>query len=151
MMEIEYKRNHVGAGLGLRYRLVNQELLLQNEYLAAEYRIFESTFASEFATVGGRAVQLAEIGQRLGRKGCGKWRALPNPIPFSAGIANWSRKVRWLEAPPLARPTARQCRERESGGSLRTRKLWLGLRSDCGSVGEPACAEHWGTQSPTRP
>jgi hypothetical protein len=36
-----------------------------------------------------------------------------------------------------ARPAARQCRDRESGGSFGPRKLWLGIRSDCGSVGQP--------------
>jgi hypothetical protein len=32
MMDVEDEHNRMGAAFGLRYRLVNQELLLQNEY-----------------------------------------------------------------------------------------------------------------------
>jgi hypothetical protein len=40
MMEIEDERNHMGAArLAYVTGLVNQEILLQNEYLAAENRI----------------------------------------------------------------------------------------------------------------
>jgi hypothetical protein len=40
-VEIEDKRNYMGAALGLRYGLLSQELLVQNEYLAAENRILQ--------------------------------------------------------------------------------------------------------------
>ena len=38
MMDVEHEHNHIGAAFGLRDRIVNQELLLENEYLAAANR-----------------------------------------------------------------------------------------------------------------
>ena len=48
--------------------LVNQELLLQNEYLAAENGILRAHLRGLRLSDGERAT-LAEIGKRLGRKG----------------------------------------------------------------------------------
>jgi hypothetical protein len=49
--------------------LVNQELLLQNEYLAAENRILKARLLSGWRLSYGERITLAEIGKRLGRKG----------------------------------------------------------------------------------
>ena len=68
--------------------LVNQELLLQNEYLAAENRILKARLQPGWRLSDGEQAALAEIGRRLGRKGLSRLRASPNPIPFSPGIAN---------------------------------------------------------------
>jgi hypothetical protein len=48
--------------------LVNQELLLQNEYLAAENRILKSHCKQVLRLNDGERATLAEIGKRLGRK-----------------------------------------------------------------------------------
>jgi len=52
--------------------VVNQELLLQNEYLVAENRIlrahFPSSFAARLRLWDAERSTLAEIGKRLGRK-----------------------------------------------------------------------------------
>jgi hypothetical protein len=69
--------------------LVNQELLLQNEYLAAENRILKARLQPGWRLSDGERATLAEIGKRLGRKGLGQSRVSPNPIPFSPGIADW--------------------------------------------------------------
>jgi hypothetical protein len=47
---------------------VNQELLLQNEYLAAENRILRAKLRSKLRLTDPERVTLAEIGKRLGRK-----------------------------------------------------------------------------------
>jgi putative transposase len=47
---------------------VNQELLLQNEYLAAENRILRSKLPSRLGLSDPERATLAEIGKRLGRK-----------------------------------------------------------------------------------
>ena len=47
---------------------VNQELLLQNEYLAAENRILRAKLPSRLRLSDPERVTLAEIGKRLGRK-----------------------------------------------------------------------------------
>ena len=48
--------------------LVNQELLLQNEYLAAENRILRAHLPSRLRLSDPQRSTLAEIGRRLGRK-----------------------------------------------------------------------------------
>src|SRR5438034_5366079 len=48
--------------------LVNQELLLQNEYLAAENRILRAHLPSRLQLSDPERCTLAEIGKRLGRK-----------------------------------------------------------------------------------
>jgi hypothetical protein len=49
--------------------LVNQQLLLQNEYLAAENRILKARLPSGWRLSDCERHTLAEIGKRLGRKG----------------------------------------------------------------------------------
>jgi hypothetical protein len=49
-------------------RLVNQELLLQNEYLAAENRIRRTHLPARLRLSDSERCTLAEIGKRLGRK-----------------------------------------------------------------------------------
>ena len=48
--------------------LVNQELLLQNEYLAAENRILRSHLPKRLRLSDEERSTLAEVGKRLGRK-----------------------------------------------------------------------------------
>ena len=55
--------------------LVNQELLLQNEYLAAENRILKTRLQPGWRLSDGERATLAEIGKRLGRKGLQPGRA----------------------------------------------------------------------------
>jgi hypothetical protein len=49
--------------------VVNQELLLQNEYLAAENCILKAGLQPELRLSAGERAILAAIGKRLGRKG----------------------------------------------------------------------------------
>src|SRR6476660_1601429 len=68
---------------------VNQELLLQNEYLAAENRISRTKLP--------RRLRLSDP-ERMGRKALpGRLLALPNPTPSWRGIGGWS--PRSLTAP----------------------------------------------------
>ena len=48
--------------------LVNQELLLRNEYLAAENRILRAHLPARLRLTDPERSTLAEIGKRLGRK-----------------------------------------------------------------------------------
>jgi putative transposase len=48
--------------------LVNQELLLQNEFLAVENRILRAHLPTRLRLLNGERSTLAEIGKRLGRK-----------------------------------------------------------------------------------
>ena len=59
--------------------LVNQELLLQNEYLAAENRIWKARLQPGWRLSDGERATLAEIGKRLGRKGLEQVARLARP------------------------------------------------------------------------
>jgi hypothetical protein len=107
--------------------LVNQELLLQNEYLAAENRILKARLQPGWRLSDVERATLAEIGKRLGRKGLEQVARLAKPDTILA----WHRQLvaekfdgcKKRRSP--GRP--RQSRDRESGGSLGSRELRLGL------------------------
>ena len=117
--------------------LVNQELLLQNEYLAAENRILKARLQPGLRLSDGERATLAEIGKRLGRKGLQQVARIAKPDT----ILGWYRK--------LVAEKFDGSKQRRSPGRPRTsseiedlvvrfaRELRLGLRPDCGSVGQP--------------
>jgi hypothetical protein len=59
--------------------LVNQELLLQVEYLAAENRILRAHMPDRLRLSNSERSTLAEIGKRLGRQGLEKVAAAARP------------------------------------------------------------------------
>jgi transposase InsO family protein len=69
--------------------LVNQELLLQNEYLAAENRILKAHLQPGFRLTDGERTTLAEIGKRLGRKALQKVAGIAKPDTLLA----WYRRL----------------------------------------------------------
>ena len=70
--------------------LVNQELLLKNEYLLAENRILKAHLPPRLRLSRPERMTLAEIGKRLGRNLLQQVAHVANPSTSSAGIANWS-------------------------------------------------------------
>ena len=64
--------------------LVNQELLLQNEYLSAENRILRARLPSRLQLSNAERETLAAIGKRLGRKAL----ANPGPTPSFRGTGD---------------------------------------------------------------
>ena len=69
--------------------LVNQELLLQNEYLAAENRILRAQLPARLRLSDPERTTLAEIGKRLGRKGLAQVACVAKPDTVLA----WYRKL----------------------------------------------------------
>ena len=69
--------------------LVNQELLLQVEYLVAENRILRAHAPVQLRLSNEERSTLAEIGRRLGRKGLEKVALVAKPET----ILNWFRKL----------------------------------------------------------
>jgi putative transposase len=69
--------------------LVNQELLLQVEYLAAENRILRAHLPDRLRLTNEERCTLAEIGKRLGRKGLQKIASVAKPDT----ILGWFRKL----------------------------------------------------------
>src|SRR5215471_10258035 len=69
--------------------LVNQELLLQNEYLAAENRILRSHLPPRLRLSDPEREALAEIGKRLGRRVLAQVACVAKPET----ILRWYRKL----------------------------------------------------------
>jgi hypothetical protein len=69
--------------------LVNQELLLQNEYLAAENRILRSHLPARIRLCDPERSTLAEIGKRLGRKALAQVACVAKPDTILA----WYRRL----------------------------------------------------------
>src|SRR5215471_5335070 len=70
-------------------RTVNQELLLRNEYLAAENRILRGQIKGRLLLSEGEKATLAEIAHRLGRKALEDVAATAKPDT----ILGWYRKL----------------------------------------------------------
>ena len=68
---------------------VNQELLLQNEYLAAENRILRAKLPTKLRLSNPERATLAEIGKRLGRKVLAEVACVAKPDTILA----WYRKL----------------------------------------------------------
>ncbi|HEX8879511.1 MAG TPA: hypothetical protein VF749_05745 [Candidatus Acidoferrum sp.] len=68
---------------------VNQELLLRNEYLAAENRILRGQIKGRVLLTEGEKATLAEIAHRLGRKALEDVAATAKPDT----ILGWYRKL----------------------------------------------------------
>jgi len=69
--------------------LVNQRLLLQNEYLAAENRILRSRFPARMRLSDPERSTLAEIGKRLGRAALQQVACVAKPDTILA----WYRRL----------------------------------------------------------
>ena len=69
--------------------LVTQQLLLQNEYLAAENRILRSYLPALLRLSGPERSTLAEIGKRLGRRGPEQVAGVAQPDTILA----WYRRL----------------------------------------------------------
>ena len=83
--------------------LVNQELLLENEYLAAENRISKAGLQPGWRLSDGERATLAEIGKRLGRKGLQPVARLAKPDTILA----WYRRLvaeKFKQRRPPGRP-----------------------------------------------
>ena len=68
---------------------VDQELLLRNEYLAAENRILRAKIKGRLQLSDGEKSTLAEIACRLDARRWPKSPSSRGPIPFCAGSASW--------------------------------------------------------------
>ena len=116
--------------------LVNQELLLKNEYLAAENRILRAHLPTRLRLSDPERCTLAEIGKRLGRNKLKEVACTAKPDTILA----WYRRL-------IARKFDGSRQRRESGppphrswggsagGSFRPRESELGIRPNCGSAG----------------
>ena len=82
---------------------VDQELLLRNEYLAAENRILKAQIKSRLLLTDAEKATLAEIAHRLGRKALEDVANAAKPDT----ILGWYRKLiaRKFDGSPISGPT----------------------------------------------
>ena len=88
-MDSRMKDNRWARLLAYVTGLVNQQLLLQNEYLAAENRILRAHLPSRLRLSDPERSTLAEIGKRLGRKALQQVACVAKPDTILA----WYRKL----------------------------------------------------------
>ena len=118
--------------------LVNQQLLLQNEYVAAENRILRTHLPTRLRLSDPQRFTLAEIGKRLGRSALEQVACVARPDT----ILGWYRKLvaqkfdgprqrSYPGRPPVPQKTAERVVQmaRENPG-------W-GYDSNCRSFGQP--------------
>src|SRR3954462_13922760 len=89
MMDRSHGEQQLGASAGLCNWLVNQQLLLQNEYLAAENRILRAHLPTRLRLSDPQRSTLAEIGRRLGRKALEQVACVAKPDTILA----WYRRL----------------------------------------------------------
>ena len=70
---------------------VDKELLVRNEYLAAENRILRAKIKGWLQLSEGEKRSLAEIATGSEARHWPKWRWRQSPIPFCAGFVSWWR------------------------------------------------------------
>ena len=75
---------------------VDQELLLRNEYLAAENRILRGQLKGRLRLSEGERATLGEIGRRLGRKALGEVATAALPDTIGGGAKLCGLQIRWV-------------------------------------------------------
>src|SRR5437764_1315064 len=86
--------------------LVNQKLLLQNEYLAAENRILRAHLPARIRLSDPERSTLAEIGKRLGRSALQQVACVAKPDTHPRLVpAAHCPHIRRLQIPYFVRPT----------------------------------------------
>src|SRR3954468_15491825 len=130
--------------------LINQKLLLQNEYLAAENRILRAHLPARMRLSDPQRSTLAEIGKRLGRAALQQVACVAKPETILA----WYRRLiaRKFDGSKFRTSPGRPriARSRRARCPLRQRELRLGIRSHCRSRGQsrPLCFRSDGGKHP---
>jgi hypothetical protein len=84
-LDIEDERNHMRVALVYVTGLVNQELLPQNEYLAAESRFLKACRQPGWRLSNDDGPHWRKPASVQFAKDCWQSRASPNPMPFLHG------------------------------------------------------------------
>src|SRR5262245_8931316 len=107
--------------------LVNQELLLRNEYLAAENRILRAHLPRQLRLSDAERSTLAEIAKRLGRKALKDIARCAKPDTLRLVSATGRAEVRRLPASCLSRPASSLTGGGGAHRPLCLRKPWPGI------------------------
>ena len=106
---------------------VNQELLLQNEYLAAEYLILRGKLPSRLRLSDPERATLAEIGKPLGRQALRKDACIAKPDTILAWYRRLiARKFDGSQHRPYPGRPRIEPKLESAGGPDGTGKFWVG-------------------------
>ncbi len=123
--------------------LVNQKLLLQNEYLIAENRILRSQLPKRSQLTDAQRSTLAEIGKRLGRKALSEVTAIVQPETNPRLVPSARRpEVRRIEVSQRDRPSAcfqRSSRPDRSHGKRESRRGYDRIVGALSNLGHTVC------------
>jgi hypothetical protein len=97
------KNTQVARLLAYVTGMVNQQLLLQNEYLAAENRILRAHLPTRLRLTDPQRSTLAEIGKRLGRRALQQVACAAKPDTILAWYRRCRSEVRRLKVPQISR------------------------------------------------
>ena len=106
---------------------VNQELLLQNEYLAAENRILRAKLPARLRLSDPERATLAEIGKRVGRRRSGD--CLRRQAGHNPGLVSQARceEVRWFKTSTISRASQGSTGSGSFGGAHGEGEYRLGI------------------------
>ena len=115
---------------------VDQELLLQNEYLATENRVFKNQIKGRLRLTDPERISLAEVGRRLGRKALQDVAQIVRPET----ILGWHRKLiaRKFDGTKNRSSMNQGSPGRTIDAFARTRKSWRRWISSRPRCGRPA-------------
>src|SRR5437867_7957784 len=126
MMDVPNAKQQVGSAVGVRTGLVNQKLLLQNEYLIAENRILRAHLPARVRLSDRERSTLAEIGKRLGRAALYQVACVARPDTILAWYrrliartfdGSKNRTSRGRPSRPMWRPSLSASPERTAAGA----------------------------------
>ena len=127
------KKNQVARLLAYVTGMVNQQLLLQNEYLLTENRILRAHLPSRLLLTDSERSTLAVLGKRLGRQGLEPVASVAKPDTILAWFRklvaqkfDGSRHRLYPGRPPIAREITELIVRRCQLERLE-RKLWHGM------------------------
>ena len=116
--------------------LVNQELLLQNEYLAAENRILRAHLPARLRLSDPERSMLAEIGKRLGRRALAQVASVARPRHHSGLVSQADcLQVRWIQIPSLSRQAPNRTQTGSPDRRDGQREFWLSRSEKLGRGG----------------
>jgi len=107
--------------------LVNQELLLRNEYLAAENRILRAHLPARLRSSDAERSTLAEIAKRLGRQALQDIARVAKPETLLALLATGGAEVRRLQPSCVSRPAQNIAGRGGAGGPVGAGEPGLGI------------------------
>jgi hypothetical protein len=141
-------REDDASGAPVRYAtgMVNQQLLLQNEYLLAENRILRAHLSSRPLLTDPERSTLAVIGKRLGRRGLQTVQRLPSQTQSWPGFASWSLR----SSMALGTPSLRVDRPLDVR-PLNSSSAWLVRIAGGDTIASPAHWTIWVIVSPIKP